>query len=170
MDLPMDALRVVVTGDVPGMTRDAARDAVRRMGGQPISTVTGSVDLLVVGPGAGASKLAKAAGYGLRQLPAAEFAELAENPDRWDGEPLGSPAVPVDQAVDDADAPPRRPEAPASHPASICAWTRDGQWCVVMTCRCGHRSEASRLAEAEALHRAHRVEAGDLDVGADERE
>ena len=170
MGLPMDALRVVVTGDVPGMTRDAARDAVRRMGGQPLSTVTGSIDLLVVGPGAGASKLAKAAGYGLRQLPAEQFAELAENPDRWDGQPLGAPAEPEDALPDEAGAMPRQRTAEPQHPASICAWTRDGAWRVVMTCRCGHRSEGARLTEAESLHRAHRVEAGDLGAGADERE
>lgn len=170
MGLPMDALRVVVTGDVPGMTRDAARDAVRRMGGQPVSTVTGTVDLLVVGPGAGASKLAKARGYGLRQLAAAQFAELAENPDRWDGQPLGAVDAPEDDLPDEAEAMPRRPSATPTHPASICAWTRDGQWRVVMTCRCGHRSEGGRLTEAETLHRAHRVEVGDLDPSADERE
>jgi hypothetical protein len=170
MGLPMDALRVVVTGDVPGMTRDAARDAVRRMGGQPLSTVTGSIDLLVVGPGAGASKLAKAAGYGLRQLPAAQFAELAENPDRWDGQPLGEPVVPQESLPDEADAMPRKPATVSQHPASICAWTHEGAWRVVMTCRCGHRAEGSRLTEAESLHRAHRVDAGDLEPDADDRE
>lgn len=166
----MDALRVVVTGDVPGMTRDAARDAVRRMGGQPLSTVTGSIDLLVVGAGAGASKLAKARGYGLRQLDAAQFAELAENPDRWDGQPLGEPAGEADALPDEAGALPAKPAATSAHPASICAWTRDGAWRVVMTCRCGHRSEGARLAEAETQHRAHRVEAGDLDADSDDRE
>ena len=169
MGLPMDALRVVVTGDVPGMTRDAARDAVRLLGGQPLSTVTGSIDLLVVGPGAGASKLAKAAGYGIRQLPAAEFAELAENPDRWDGEPLGTPPG-EDDLPDEAAAMPRKATAAAAHPASICAWMSDGAWRVVMACRCGHRSVGGRLAEAEAAHRAHRVEMGDLDADSDDRE
>ena len=64
MSLPLSGWRVVVTGDVPGMTRDAAQEAVRMMGGTAASSVTPSTDLLVVGKGAGASKLAKAADLG----------------------------------------------------------------------------------------------------------
>lgn len=166
MSLPLDGWRVVVTGDVPGLTRDAAQDAVRSMGGTAVSTVTPTTDLLVVGKGAGAAKLAKAAALGLRQLPAAPFAELAENPDRWDGEPLGSVVVPAADEEERA-APPRRDARPvpavSEHPAGTTTWTRGGQWTVVASCRCGHRAEGSSSAEAEAGHRAHRVAVGDLD-------
>lgn len=163
MSQPLSDWRVVVTGDVPGMSRDAAQDAVRQMGGTSVGTVNASTDLLVVGKGAGASKLAKAAALGLRQLPAAEFAELAENPDRWDGQPLGE--VPEPDGLDDGDAPPEvaAPPAPASsHVAGTTAWTRDGVWTVVLRCRCGHASEGRSSGEAEAAHRAHRVAVGDL--------
>ena len=163
MTLPLENRRVVVTGDVPGLTREAAQDAVRGMGGTAVSTVNATIDLLVVGKGAGAAKLAKAAALGLRQLPAADFAELAENPDRWDGRPLGE--VP-DPAAEQGTAPPQvvreRPEPASQHPAGFTSWTRDGRWTVVARCRCGHGSEGGSTAEAEAGHRAHRVEVGDL--------
>ena len=110
VSLPLSGWRVVVTGDVPGLSRDAAQEAVRTMGGTVASSVTPSTDLLVVGTGAGASKLAKAAALGIRQLPAAPFAELAENPDRWDGRPLGE--LPEDDV--DALAPPERAERRAA--------------------------------------------------------
>lgn len=167
MTLPLDGRRVVVTGDVPGMTRDAAQDAVRMMGGTAVSTVNATTDLLVVGKGAGAAKLAKAAGLGLRQLPATDFAELAENPDRWDGRPLGT--VP-DPAAEQGVAPPptvrATPTATSTHPAGLTTWTRDGIWTVVARCRCGHGSEGGSTAEAEAGHRAHRIEVGDLEATA----
>jgi hypothetical protein len=166
VSLPLENWRVVVTGDVPGMSRDAAQDAVRGMGGTAVVIVNATVDLLVVGRGAGAAKLAKAATLGLRQLPAGEFAELAENPDRWDGRPLGS--VP-DPAAELAAAPPPRgreePPPASEHPAGLTTWTRDGRWTVVARCRCGHGSEGSSAAEAEAGHRRHRVEVGDLVAG-----
>jgi hypothetical protein len=174
MALPLEGWRVVVTGDVPGMTRDAAKDAVRMMGGTSVSTVDARTDLLVVGTGAGASKLAKASGLGLRLLPSAEFAELAENPDRWDGRPLGEVAPPPEPDQDDARpvaaAPGGAPATPDPERASSApvagttSWTRGGVWTVVQTCRCGHRSEGGSNGEAEALHRAHRVAVGDLDA------
>jgi len=165
MSLPLTGWRVVVTGDVPGMTRDAAQEAVRTLGGTAASSVTPSTDLLVVGRGAGASKLAKAAALGVRQMPAEPFAELAENPDRWDGRPLGE--VP-DGADLDRDAPPevrrREPDdAAPAHPAGLTTFTRDGVWTAVARCRCGHGSTGATSGEAEAGHRAHRIAVGDLD-------
>lgn len=167
MTLPLDGWRVVVTGDVPGMTRDAAQDAVRQMGGTAVGTVNATTDLLVVGRGAGASKLAKAASLGLRQLPAEAFAELAENPDRWDGTPLGEA---VEPPPEEQQRPPEQAREDAggrsgpAHPAGVTAWTRDGRWTVVARCLCGHASEGGSQAEAEAGHRRHRVEVGDLDA------
>lgn len=165
MTLPLSGWRVVVTGDVPGMTRDAAQEAVRMMGGTAAGSVTPSTDLLVVGTGAGAGKLAKAAALRIRRLAAGPFAELAENPDRWDGIPLG--AVPEADDVE-ADAPPERPAARApanvsAHPAGLTTCTRDGRWSAVARCRCGHGSTGATAAEAEAGHRAHRIAVGDLD-------
>ena len=90
MPLPLAAHTVVVTGEVPGMDREAARAAVRTLGGAPAAGVTKSVDLLVVGEGAGVSKLRKAASLGLRQLPADAFAALVAEPETWDGQPLGT--------------------------------------------------------------------------------
>lgn len=170
MSAPLSGWRVVVTGDVPHMTRDAAKDAVRMMGGTAVGTVDARTDLLVVGAGAGAAKLARAAALRLRQLPAGPFAELAENPDRWDGRPLGVVPEPV---LEEADLPPERPRAEppgaqhgraaSAHVAGMTTWTRAGQWTVVARCRCGHGAEGSTSAEAERGHRAHRVAVGDLE-------
>jgi len=166
MALPLSGWRVVVTGDVPGMTRDAAQDAVRMMGGTAVSAVNARTDLLVVGTGAGASKLAKAASLGLRVLPSAPFAELAENPDQWDGRPLGEVAALAEPEEDDVPAgavPARGPDrGAAAHVAGTTSWTRAGIWTVVQTCRCGHRSEGTSNGDAEAAHRAHRIAVGDL--------
>ncbi len=170
MALPLDGWRVVVTGDVPGMTRDAAQEAVRMMGGTSVSTVNAATDLLVVGKGAGASKLAKAASLGLRVMPSAPFAELAENPDRWDGHPLGEVAPPSEPEHEDvrpgatgrSQEPADRGRDSTAHVAGTTSWTRAGIWTVVQTCRCGHRSEGHSNGEAEAAHRAHRVAVGDL--------
>ncbi len=163
MDLPLDGWRVVVTGDVPGMTRDAAQEAVRMMGGTAVTTVNARTDLLVVGTGAGASKLAKAAALGLRVMRSAPFAELAENPDRWDGRPLGEVAAPAEPEDDDvpAGALPAARGGPA-HLAGTTSWTRAGVWTVVQTCQCGHRSEGTSNGDAETAHRAHRIAVGDL--------
>lgn len=169
----MQDLRVVVTGDVPGMERDAAQDAVRRMGGTVQSSVGATTDLLVVGTGAGPKKLARAAELRLRALPAEQFAQLAENPDRWDGRPLGTPTLPAGagEADDGAlptegEAMPRRPPAGQAgtapqHVAGLCCWTRGGRWHVVLGCVCGHRVEAADLATAQAAHRRHQVDVGE---------
>lgn len=166
MALPLSGWRVVVTGDVPGMTRDAAQEAVRMMGGTAASSVTPATDLLVVGAGAGAAKLARASELRIRRLAAEPFAELAENPDRWDGRPLGT--VPEGEDDPAADAPPERPvtpsvRRPAQHPAGLTTFTRDGRWTAVARCRCGHGSTGPTSAAAEAGHRAHRIAVGDLD-------
>eukprot|EP00741_Cyanophora_paradoxa_P007572 tig00001155_g7324.t1 len=77
-ELPLAGLKVLVTGRVPGLSRAEAQGRVRELGGQLSSgaTVTRGVSLLVVGEGAGAAKLEKAAELGTRVLPAEEFARL----------------------------------------------------------------------------------------------
>ncbi len=68
-------MTVVVTGSVPGLTRDEGNEAVELLGGKSSGSVSARTDLVVVGDGAG-SKAAKAEQLGIRILPAEDFAAL----------------------------------------------------------------------------------------------
>jgi DNA ligase (NAD+) len=68
-------MTVVVTGSVPGLTRNEGNEAVEELGGKSSGSVSKKTDLVVVGDGAG-SKAAKAEDLKLRILPADRFAEL----------------------------------------------------------------------------------------------
>lgn len=87
--LPLDGRTVLVTGTLTDLTRDQARDAVTALGGQPVASVTRSVDLVVLGEGAGHSKTAKAHALRILVLPGETFAALVADPTSWDGQPLG---------------------------------------------------------------------------------
>ena len=67
---------VVVTGAVPGYTREGAEEAVVLRGGKSPGSVSKKTFALVVGEGAGASKLTKAEELGIPQVPAERFEEL----------------------------------------------------------------------------------------------
>jgi DNA ligase (NAD+) len=69
------AMTVVVTGAVPGLTRNEGNEAVEELGGKSSGSVSKRTDLVVVGDNAG-SKADKAAELGIRIMPAEEFAEL----------------------------------------------------------------------------------------------
>jgi DNA ligase (NAD+) len=68
-------LTVVVTGSVPGLTRNEGNEAVETLGGKSSGSVSARTDLVVIGPGAG-SKAQKAEKLGLRTMPAETFAAL----------------------------------------------------------------------------------------------
>ena len=68
-------MTVVVTGSVPGLTRDEGNEAVERLGGKSSGSVSKRTDLVVVGEGAG-SKAAKAEDLGIPIMPAERFADL----------------------------------------------------------------------------------------------
>lgn len=61
---PLEGKSVVVSGAVPGHTRDSAKELVERLGGKAASSVTSRTDILVAGEGAG-SKYAKAESLGV---------------------------------------------------------------------------------------------------------
>lgn len=67
---------VVVTGAVPGHTREGAEEAIVLRGGKSPGSVSKKTFALVVGEGAGASKLTKAEELGIPQVPAERFEEL----------------------------------------------------------------------------------------------
>jgi DNA ligase (NAD+) len=68
-------MTVVVTGSVPGMTRNEGNEAVERLGGRSSNSVSKSTDLVVVGEGAG-SKAARAGQLAVPTMPADRFAAL----------------------------------------------------------------------------------------------
>ncbi|WP_329110975.1 NAD-dependent DNA ligase LigA [Micromonospora sp. NBC_01699] len=68
-------MTVVVTGSVPGLSRNEGNEAVERLGGKSSGSVSKRTDLVVVGEGAG-SKATKAEELGVRTLPADLFAEV----------------------------------------------------------------------------------------------
>lgn len=70
-------MTVVVTGSVPGLTRDEGNEAVEALGGRSSSSVSKRTDLVVVGDGAG-SKADKAKQLGVRIMPADRFAALLD--------------------------------------------------------------------------------------------
>ena len=73
VDGPLAGMTVVVTGTMPGFTRDAAEEAVRHAGGKVSSSVSKKTDIVFVGEGAG-SKESKALELGIRIVQAADFA------------------------------------------------------------------------------------------------
>jgi DNA ligase (NAD+) len=58
------------------MTRGAAQERIRALGGTVTSSVSRKTDLLIAGPGSG-SKLAEAQKHGVRVIDEAEFIRLA---------------------------------------------------------------------------------------------
>ena len=70
---PLSGQIVVVTGSMPGFTRDGAEEAVRQAGGTVSSSVSKKTTLVFVGEGAG-SKETKARELGIRIVPAELFA------------------------------------------------------------------------------------------------
>ncbi len=72
----LEGKAVVVTGTVPGYNRDEAAEAIVLRGGKSPGSVSKKTFALVVGDGAGASKLTKAEANGVPQVPAERFEEL----------------------------------------------------------------------------------------------
>jgi DNA ligase (NAD+) len=81
---PLVGKTVVVTGAVPGYTREEAEEAITSRGGKSPGSVSKKTFALVVGDAPGASKLKKAEDLGIPIVPAASFEallELGELPD-----------------------------------------------------------------------------------------
>lgn len=74
---PLAGFTIVITGSVPGFTREGAEEAVTVLGAKAAGSVSKKTHLVVVGDGAG-SKAARAEELGVPVLPAAQFAVLLE--------------------------------------------------------------------------------------------
>ncbi|MDR0488580.1 MAG: NAD-dependent DNA ligase LigA [Propionibacteriaceae bacterium] len=73
----LTGLTIVVTGNVPGYTRDGAHEAVVARGGKSTGSVSKNTDLVVAGDGAG-SKLDKAVTLGIQVVDASRFQRLLD--------------------------------------------------------------------------------------------
>jgi DNA ligase (NAD+) len=82
-------MTVVVTGSVPGLTRNEGNEAVEELGGKSSASVSKKTDLVVVGDGAG-TKAAKAEELGVRVLPSDEFARLLAAHRAGDADTVGT--------------------------------------------------------------------------------
>jgi DNA ligase (NAD+) len=74
---PLAGRTIVVTGTLPGFSREEAEAAIRAAGGKPAGSVSRKTDYLVAGENAG-SKLAKAEELGVPILDEAGFRALLE--------------------------------------------------------------------------------------------
>jgi DNA ligase (NAD+) len=75
----LDGLTVVVTGSVPGYTREEAEEAILGRGGKSPGSVSKKTFALVVGDAPGASKLKKAEELEIPMVPADRFESLLES-------------------------------------------------------------------------------------------
>ncbi len=75
---PLAGKAVVVTGTVPGFTREEAEEAIMARGGTSPGSVSKKTFCVVVGESPGAAKLTKAEAAGVPVVDGARFAELLE--------------------------------------------------------------------------------------------
>ena len=74
---PLEGMSIVVTGSLEGFSRDEARDAIQRLGGKAVGSVSKKTDFVVVGESPG-SKREKAMELGVPVLDEAGFRALLE--------------------------------------------------------------------------------------------
>lgn len=76
----LDGKTLVVTGTLPSLTRDEAKELIQEHGGKASGSVSSKTDYLLAGEKAG-SKLAKAQGLGVPVLSESEFLEMINETD-----------------------------------------------------------------------------------------
>lgn len=76
---PLAGKAVVLTGTLSQLTREAAEERIRQLGGKTVGSVSKKTDLVIYGEAAG-SKLKKAQELGVRVMDEAEFMKLLETP------------------------------------------------------------------------------------------
>jgi DNA ligase (NAD+) len=77
-DLPLSGKTFVITGTLPTLKRDEAKELIQKAGGKVTNSVSAKTDYLVVGEDAG-SKLEKAQALGISQLDEAQLLEMLNN-------------------------------------------------------------------------------------------
>lgn len=72
----IEGLRFVITGEISGMDRDEAKDALTALGAKVTGSVSGKTDYVVVGVNPGANKLAAAEEKGIPLLDQDQYGRL----------------------------------------------------------------------------------------------
>lgn len=82
-DLPkiLDGLKVVVTGSLPGLSRDEVQAQITRRGGKVVSKVAGTTNLVIAGSSPG-SKLRDAEKQDIVPMPGEEFVKVLSKPEQ----------------------------------------------------------------------------------------
>jgi len=75
---PLSGLVLVVSGNIPGFTRQSAEEAIRLAGGRTSSSVSKKTSIVVAGEGSGEKRL-KAEQLGVAVVEAAAFEDLLQN-------------------------------------------------------------------------------------------
>jgi DNA ligase (NAD+) len=81
-EMPLAGLSFVITGTLPGMSRDEARAYVEAHGGRVSSSVSSRTDYLVVGDSPGGTKYRRAQELGLPMIDEAALRQMAEGGDQ----------------------------------------------------------------------------------------
>lgn len=88
---PFTGLSVLVTGDIAGHTRETVNQTIVRLGGKAVASVSAKTGLVIVGEGAGVSKMAKTRTHRLDVIGPDTFLALAAGD--WDGRTVGEPVA-----------------------------------------------------------------------------
>lgn len=152
---PLDGHVVLVTGNVDGLTREAAKEAIVRLGGIAAPGVTGKVTLLVPGEGAGVSKMSKAKTLDIPILAPEQFADLALGEGPW-VPATGRPYSEWETATQPAPEP--RPVIDLTHSVAKAVVHVPGptgglQREVRLWCSCGHKRVREALYGTDACPR-----------------
>ena len=73
---PLSGKTLVITGTLPGMSREVATERIEEAGGKVTGSVSGKTDYVVVGDDPGGSKFSKAQELGTEQLDEATLLSL----------------------------------------------------------------------------------------------
>lgn len=95
-DLPLSGQRVLVTGALPGMTRNEAAAYVEGLGARVVKSVSKNVDMILAGEKPGQSKLDKAQSLGVKVVDFTEFETIV----RTSQDGAGKAAAPALDAND----------------------------------------------------------------------
>lgn len=117
---PLAGLTVLVTGEVTGMTRPAANQALDALGAKVASSVGAKTSLVVLGEGAGLSKLSKISTLRIPVMSAADFLALYRKFSA--GEPV---TTPTGEPLADFEARQAEQAAEAVDRGSLAAWFGD---------------------------------------------
>jgi hypothetical protein len=151
IDLPFSGLTVIITGDAEGFTRQSANMMIERLGGQPVGSISSKTGLVIMGEGAGISKMNKVRIHDTAVLDEQQFIDLVKafGAGEWDGVRPGIPISEYDALHADPDPDPDPVELiPMSerhlvgtatnfprHPENNKVYGEKRHWCA----KCGHK-------------------------------